>query len=229
MSVDDLAQAVGLSRSTAYRLLRVLEDELYVVHQPPLGYRLGSRLVGLAAAALPEFDLYVAVRPVLRELSHDSGETVTLHRRVGDLSILVLGEENQAQSLRRVAHLGEASLLVRGAAGQAILAHLDQEEAAQIIARTVIDEDRRSLLTSLSRIRDLGCAVSHGANHPGVNGIAATIRSTEGRSDSTSIAVSGPATRWTDERMLAFATRLNEACEQLREIFERGAVPSMQR
>ncbi len=225
--LDELSSSVGLSKSTAYRLLRVLEEELYVEHTAN-GYRLGSRLVGLAAAALPEFDVYVAVRPTLRQLARTTGETVSLHRRVGDLSILVLGEENEEQSLRRVARVGEASPLVRGAVGLSILAQLDEEDAGQVIARNVPESDHLQLAATLSDIRDAGYALSHGANHPGVSGIAAIVPSTSGRRDATSVAISGPSFRWTDDRMRSVADQLAAACAELSTLFIQGPAPALQ-
>jgi DNA-binding IclR family transcriptional regulator len=225
--LDELASSVGLSKSTAYRLLRVLEEELYVEHTA-YGYRLGSRLVGLAAAALPEFDVYVAVRPTLRQLARTTGETVTLHRRVGDLSILVLGEENEEQPLRRVARVGEASPLVRGAVGLSILALLDVADAEQVIERSVPESDRPELAAVLLDIRAAGYVLSHGANHPGVSGVAATIPSTDGRRDATSIAISGPSFRWTEDRMRGVAGELTEACAELATLFIQGPAPAFQ-
>lgn len=225
--LDELASSVGLSKSTAYRLLRVLEEELYVEHTAH-GYRLGSRLVGLAAAALPEFDVYVAVRPMLRRLTRSTGETVSLHRRVGDLSILVLGEENEEQPLRRVARVGEASPLVRGAVGLSILALLDLQDAEQVIERSLPKSDRQELTQGLVDIRAAGYALSHGANHPGVSGVAATVPSTNGRRDATSIAISGPSFRWTEDRMGEVVDELKEACSELAALFVLGPAPAFQ-
>lgn len=217
-TADELADRVGLTRSTTYRLLRVLQEELYI-DRVDGSYTLGSRLVGLAAAALPELDLYASVRPVLRRLVLESGETVTLHRRVGDLAVLVLGAENTEESLRRVARVGEAGPLFRGASGLAILASLSAEEVAGVVARAAAEPDRHAVLSQVARARELGCAISHGANHPGVNGIAAVVRSTSATAHATSIAVSGPASRWNDSRMLAFAEPLTRACDELSALF----------
>lgn len=226
-SLETLAEGTGLAKSTAYRLLRVLQDERYVERVDGSGYRLGPRLVGLAAAALPQMDLYATVRPILRRLARTSGETVTLHRRAGDLSILVLAEENEEYSLRRVAAIGEASTLCRGAAGLSILAGINTPERERLIARAAAPSDRPGIVDRLTDIRHRGVATSAGENHPGVNGISILISSTADSETSTSIAVSGPAERWSTDRMALFVPELRLAEQELSRLFqlEAGAAP----
>jgi IclR family transcriptional regulator, acetate operon repressor len=219
-SLDQLAASTGLSKSTAYRLLRVLQDEHYVERAESGGYRLGSRMVGLAAAALPELDLYAAARPILRRLAQRSQETVTLHRRAGDLAILVLAAESEEFSLRRVAQIGEATPLIRGAAGTAILAQTDESDRHAIIQRNVAPSERAALETRLADVRHRGFAVSTGANHPGVHGVAIAVPSTAASARATSIAISGPGFRWTEERMEQFAPQLREVVAELSILFE---------
>ncbi|MDJ0337312.1 IclR family transcriptional regulator C-terminal domain-containing protein [Cryobacterium sp. PH31-O1] len=124
---------------------------------------------------------------------------------INRLAVLVLGMENTEESLRRVARVGEAGPLFRGASGLAILAALSAEDVAGVVTRAAAEPDRNVVLAQVARVRELGCAISHGANHPGVNGIAAAVGSTSATAHTTSIAVSGPASRWDDSRMLANA------------------------
>jgi DNA-binding IclR family transcriptional regulator len=216
-TVDDLAAAVGLNKSTAYRLARVLQDEAYL-ERTEEGYRLGSRMVGLAAVALPQFDVYAAARPVLRRLSVASRETVTLHRRAGDLGILVLAEENDEHMLRFVARIGEATPLVRGSAGLAMLAALPDQEKDALLARGVGAARRGELREQIEQIRRDGWVLSEGANHPGASGIAVAIPSVD-TAVQVAVAVSGPSGRWTRDKRRAFAQRLIDARDELGGLF----------
>ena len=47
-SFTDIVRVTGLTRTTAHRLIRSLEDHGYVFHVGGLGYALGPRLLGLA-------------------------------------------------------------------------------------------------------------------------------------------------------------------------------------
>ncbi|HEY2206546.1 MAG TPA: IclR family transcriptional regulator [Pseudonocardia sp.] len=216
----ELEEAAGLSKSTCYRLVRVLQDELFLERQESGGYRVGSRMVGMAAAVLPRATAYAAALPTLRALAAASGETATLHVRAGSRSVLVLGAESAEQVVRRAARIGESTRLGRGASGLAILAQLPADDAERVTAGA---DDPAGVRVELDGVRADGYALSFGANHPGVAGIAAPVLGTVGRPAADgaplSAAVSGPADRWTGERMRAFAPRLLAACDQLSGLF----------
>jgi DNA-binding IclR family transcriptional regulator len=217
VGLAELAATTALSKSTCYRLLRVLQDELYLERADSGGYRIGSRLVGVAAAVLPQAALYQAAKPTLRALAEAAGETATLHVRSGERAVLVLGVESVAQVLRRAATIGETTWLGRGSAGTAILAHLDPADAEPVIAKA---DDPARLRTGLAAVREQGYVLSYGANHPGVHGIAAPVLSTfDGAAGQLSVALSGPADRWTTERMRSFADPLLAACAELSVLF----------
>jgi DNA-binding IclR family transcriptional regulator len=217
IGLNDLARRVGLSKSTCYRLLRVLQDELYVDRVEPGGYRVGTSLVALSATVLSQAALYQAARPALHALASASGETATLHVRSGDRAVLVLGVESTEQVLRRAATVGETTWLGRGSSGWAILAHLESAEAERIVGRS---EQPEALRSALGEVRRLGYAISFGANHPGVHGIAAPVMSSfTTSSGELSVALSGPAERWTEDRMLQFADLLLQTCADLAGLF----------
>ena len=80
LSQAEVAERVGLARSTVHRLLNALEDEGLVESGGPRGrYRLGPEVGRLADTA--RRGLIASIHPLLEELSHDVSETV-------DLSIL---------------------------------------------------------------------------------------------------------------------------------------------
>ncbi|MFE2318814.1 hypothetical protein ACFXC8_37910 [Streptomyces sp. NPDC059441] len=87
-------ETADLTKSTAYRLVRVLHEESYLTHNDSGGSVIGRSLMGLATAVMPRADLYASARPVLRELADLSPETATLHMRAGDEAVLVLGAES---------------------------------------------------------------------------------------------------------------------------------------
>ncbi|MCU1651776.1 MAG: hypothetical protein JWQ60_2925 [Pseudonocardia sp.] len=223
VGLADLADRTGLSKSTCYRLVRVLQDELYLDRAESGGYRIGSRLVGVAAAVLPQADRYAAARPMLRRLADATGETATMHVRSGHRGVLILGVESADQVLRRAATIGESTWLGSGSSGRSILAWLPAAEAEPVIATV---DDPPGLRAALTEVRAAGYAVSFGANHPGVHGIAAPVLSSFERAAATeplSLAVSGPAARWTEQRMREFAGELLRTCAELSVLFEHDA------
>src|ERR1700743_2160379 len=67
--ITELADKLGLHKSTTHRLIMVLESNRYVEKDSISGkYRLGSRIIELGLSALSRLDLYQVARPHLRGL-----------------------------------------------------------------------------------------------------------------------------------------------------------------
>lgn len=210
----DIAAAVGLSKSTTYRLLRVLQEESFIRRVESGGYLIGERTVGLVSAALPRLNLFAPPTPLLRELADLTGETVTVHRRSGDYAILVQAVDSTEHSLRRVARIGEAAPLHYGASGRAILASLPAVEIEQYFARGAQADRRDEMIRRLEIITARGWDASASEVNDGIAGLAAPIKGSDSSWTQGSIAVSGPADRWTPDLMHKFLPDLLRVCEQ---------------
>src|SRR4029453_11564095 len=66
---SDIAEATGLARSTAHRLLKALEAHGLLSFDVEFGYRLGPRLVRLASAAIRELPLPDPAPPSLQRVA----------------------------------------------------------------------------------------------------------------------------------------------------------------
>jgi IclR family transcriptional regulator, acetate operon repressor len=214
--LDDLAREVGLNKSTAYRLLRVLQEEGYAARMPQGGYRLGDAVAALAAGTTTPAASLEAARPALQELSEGTAETVTLHRRAGDVVVLAVGVESEQHVLRQVVRPGETTPLTRGCAGVAILASLPAAERAELIEAMPGAEARSVARTRIEEALVDGFAVSRAANHPGVFGIAVAVPARDpDRGSTLSVAVSGPEGRWTEDRAVRSLPQLRACASRL--------------
>src|SRR4051812_5994309 len=75
LTLSQIADRVGLARSTVYRLVAALEQEKFVVAASSTrGFRLGPGLASLTMAATR--DLTTLIRPFLADLSAELNETV---------------------------------------------------------------------------------------------------------------------------------------------------------
>ncbi|GAA0274735.1 IclR family transcriptional regulator [Cryptosporangium japonicum] len=94
MPVAGIADALGLSRATAYRLVERLRDEGWLISEGHGGpVRLGPTAAQLAAAALESVDLREVAIPVLRELVEATGETANLAVPNGTEMVFVAREQ----------------------------------------------------------------------------------------------------------------------------------------
>ncbi len=86
LSLAQIAQRVGLARSTVQRIVDALRAEQFVMAaSPTAGVRLGPALIRLAASACVEFDQIT--RPIMAELSQAVGETVDLSVLKGNSAV----------------------------------------------------------------------------------------------------------------------------------------------
>jgi IclR family acetate operon transcriptional repressor len=119
--------------------------------------------------------------------------------------------------LRRTHKPGETWPLTTGGTGCAYLAHVsDQEVQAALEARPLatqraLDDFHRTLAMA----KATGIAIPRESEHiAGMQGMAAAVLGRDGMPVAM-ISISGPANRWTQERMSQFAARLSAAARDL--------------
>lgn len=116
-SLAELQVATGLPRATAHRLAVALEQHGLVRRNADGRFTLGLRLIGLGRAAGEGFALREAARPILEQLQADTGESVQLFVRQGEVRVCVDAVESP-HGLRWIVPVGAVLPLERGSAGR---------------------------------------------------------------------------------------------------------------
>ena len=116
-----LADASGLPRPTAYRLLVALEAHRLVARDVTGAFGLGPRLAELAVRAGPALDLAAVAGPVLARLHEATGESVQLYVRSGDRRLCVAAAD-AGTGLRDSVPVGALLPLDVGSGGKILLA-----------------------------------------------------------------------------------------------------------
>ena len=194
-TIRDLATQLGVPRTTVYRILNTLQFHGMVVRGVDGAYRLGPRLLSLAARATDEeaFDLAALATPHLRRLSSETGEASKLSVVEGD-RILVVAAVPGSRAYALTANPGEYLPLAAGAAGKLLLAQRPASERASVVARLALEGGQteaaaRKFGRELSEIRRLGWAEDTGEYAPSVCAYAAPVVAASGQ---TVAAVSVP-------------------------------------
>src|SRR6266849_7295891 len=134
LSLGQIAERVGLARSTVQRIVAALEAEKLLIAASPSGrVRLGPTILRLAASARTDF--VALARPFLVRLSDELGETVDLAIVKQDHLIFV-DQVIGPQRLRAVSAVGETFPLYCTANGKAHLAQLDDTAVEQLMGRS---------------------------------------------------------------------------------------------
>jgi len=132
LTLGQIAQRVGLARSTVQRIVDALREEQFVIAASPTsGVRLGPALIRLAASASVDFDH--VTRPFMTSLSHAIGETVDLSVLKGRSAVFT-DQVQGRHRLRTVSAVGESFPLYCTANGKAILSLLSNEQVDRLIS-----------------------------------------------------------------------------------------------
>jgi DNA-binding IclR family transcriptional regulator len=131
MGVTEIARALGVAPGTAFRGLDALQRaHLLARHPSAPRYVPGPTAFGLRHSLLAQFRIRDVALPYLRQLASASGETCSLHVRIGWYAARIATAPGTAE-MTSGAMLNGTELLSAGFAGRAILAFLDRNQAAQ--------------------------------------------------------------------------------------------------
>lgn len=217
--ITELAQRTHLTVSTTHRLVRTLTDA-GLLHQDPRTerYQLGPALVVLGRKAEQRLG-YRQALPLLEELARVTGESINLGIRAGDEVRVVLDVVSR-QPLRFSQTAGSRVPMHVSAMGKCLLANtgdIDDQidrlgDLVQATHRTITDRDQ--LRQELESVRERGWALNDEERNPGVRAIAAPVLQPGGAAIGA-IAIQGPTTRITDDRLPELAALLDKTTHQV--------------
>jgi DNA-binding IclR family transcriptional regulator len=202
LGTNEIARRVGVTPSTASRLLATLVRGGYVEHVENSGrYRLGVRLVHLGNAVVARLDLREVARPHLRALVAETGETATLSAP-GERDAITVDFVQSSSSVQSVARIGRPSVSHATATGKVQLAfgtaELPPGPLRAFTNRTITD--RTELARELALVRRRGWAQAAGEREEGLNAVAAPVFASTGELAAI-LGVQGPASRFDADAM----------------------------
>ncbi|MGZ4672222.1 MAG: IclR family transcriptional regulator [Ilumatobacteraceae bacterium] len=215
LRVTTVANDLGVSHSTAHRLLAVLVHRGLIEHdERRRTYQRGAGLAALAAAILRNDDLVQRAKPTLDSLAEQLDETVHLTvLRSSRVMFVAVAEGSRA--VRAADRTGTTLPAHRTAAGKAILASLSAdalERWLRAVEPAVGDLDRGDLVRDLAAVRACGFAVNRGDTEPDLWAVAAPV--IKAGVAVASITVGRPVSR-ADEKWVAEAGHAVTAAAQL--------------
>lgn len=220
LSLTELARAVGLNKTTAYRMLTALESEGMVLRHPQTGaYRLGPGVIELGGRAVRASDLPSIAHAELHALAAQSGETVTLEILSGE-QVLILAEIQSAHRLTGAQSVGTVWPLHATSTGKAILACLPDKTRAALIqpplhqftSTTVTNPE--ALLAELNQVRQQGYSTAIDEIETGYSAVGAAILNVNGE-PAGAISVGGPTSRLTRGRLIEVAALVTGAAARI--------------
>jgi IclR family acetate operon transcriptional repressor len=209
LTLTALARSVALPPSSAHRLLTTLQRQRFVRFEPAaMSWSIGVQAFVVGNAFARSRDVVALAIPYMRRLMEKTGETVNLYVVNGGEAIC-MAQIQSPQMIRAISRPGGGVGMHRSAAGKAILAHMSQDEVAELVTKHGLSRSTRNTIVSLkklkaelARTRARGFAVDDEEFALGLRCIAAPILD-ERSSAQAAVSVAGPLARMTDERLAA--------------------------
>lgn len=165
MGVGEIADAIGVSRSTAFTLLQTMVARGFVADTRIGGarlYRLGLALVHLGDRAVAEMGITQVATPVLQQLT-DATQLTSRLAVLDDGYAVAIGRVDAPGPFRMTASLGRRELPHCSSVGKALLARLPGERVMAILTRLGMPRRTEHTLTShAALIADLELTAARG-------------------------------------------------------------------
>ncbi len=200
-TIPEVAAAVGLSRSTTYRIAERLRELGFLeVNATTNRWRLGREAVQLGVAALQSTDVMQVAPELLRALLEMVGEAVNLAVFDAD-SMVLLYREQGPKSVTISSRLGSHRPMHASAVGKAFLSAMGERERRVLLGRIAMKRYTEHTLTSLvalerdvAEIRTRGYSMDRSEFEATLACTAAAVFDHR-RQPVAAISVSGPAER----------------------------------
>ncbi|WP_172978246.1 IclR family transcriptional regulator [Microbacterium sp. SYP-A9085] len=216
--VSDAAVMLGVSVSTAHRLLAMLQFHDFVMQETgSRSYVAGPALLDIGLAVVRSMDIRTLALPVLAEFANRLGETLHLVRLEGAKARYIVSAEG-ANALRVADRTGRVVPAHTSATGRALLAELSEKEFKRLLPELIaLNEgdafDEQALRDELDRTRERGYAFNVGGDD-GIASMAAVIRDADGRA-LAAISISGPVARIQHGNRAVLVRHLHAAAAKL--------------
>jgi IclR family KDG regulon transcriptional repressor len=232
LSLTEIAEEVGMNKSTIHRLLATLESKHFIMRDKTTGmYQLGFLFIELASILLDDLDVKRWAKPYLEDLSAQSGETV-------DLAVLDKGQVvylqvvESPQRVKIAAAVGEQLPAYCTATGKAFLAFLPDPQVQQILSQGMTFFTEKTLVSAqelhknLQETRERGFAISEEEYEKDINAVAAPILDAN-KNPIAVIAIVGPSYRMPYERLLNLGLMLIETTGVIAQEVGLAALPQI--
>ena len=218
--LTELARAVGLNKTTVYRLLKALESEGMLARSPATdAYRLGPEIIALGARALRSNDLRRASRVELEALAHQTGETASLEVLVED-QVLILDEVQGHYLIGSSPSIGTRWPAHATSTGKVLLAELSQRERKAVLQPPLAKLTENTIATlaalreELARVREQGYATACEELEVGYVAVGAPVRNLDGQV-MAAISLGGPSMRLTADRVAELVAPVRQAADRI--------------
>lgn len=207
VSLAQVAQELGVSKSTAHALLQTLKQFGFVTRVlPGPRYLLGMALMRLGEQVKRRMPITEAAQPHLESLAAATGCTARLVVADNGYPLYVSRVEGEG-AVQFTAQVGRRERPHSTGVGKIILASMSDEDVMALMRRRGMERitphtitDPESLLRELEHIREVGYALDRGEEAEGIMCVAAGLTDPSGHCVGA-ISISGLSIRMNEDRI----------------------------
>jgi IclR family acetate operon transcriptional repressor len=209
VTVGDVAQLLGIGRSSAHRVLSALVHRDFAEQGVTREYRAGHRLPVRRPGGDPLSRLRASAAPAMKDLAEKTGETVFLQVLRGrDVHFIATVESRQAVRVGDRTGLVLPAHMVSG--GRAMLATMSDEDVIALHSGSRLAADPRSLRRTLDDVRAKGFGTNVTETRSGFVALGVAVGGTEDHARSA-VSLGVPEFRYAPNRLPAYLTALRHA------------------
>lgn len=220
--VRELAEELGLGKSSVQRILATLASEGFVKKNKETNkYELGVSVLELSSIVLGHLDLHNESLPIIKSLVEKWNETSHLSV-LEDLKVVYLCKVESDNSIKLITHSGRHNPPHCTSSGKLLLAHSDPS-LLEVIFKRGLEKFTPNTITDpelfrkeLAEIYERGYSVSFEELRMGVISVSAPIRDHTGKV-TAAINFVGPTHRFSKQRINLLANELIRAGEIISE------------
>lgn len=188
MTLSEIAEALKVSRSAAFRAVYTLAQTGFLLHDPARQvYALGPSVMRLGYGVMASREIVGVALPELERLRNDTDWSAHLGVRDGR-RVLYLLRVPSHMGLGSIVHVGSRLPAAATAMGRVLLADLDQEALVALYRDASFDRapgrsprSMAALLAQWKEDRQTGLVEQRGQFEAGVVGVAAPVRDMTGQ------------------------------------------------
>ena len=182
ISIKQIIDQTGLTRSRAMRLIGTLESRRYIVEDPRTrNFYPGIKLSILGKAFERYNNVEIITRPVIKRVAMETGESATFYVIDGSERVALVREEG-THAIRLSVVEGQRLPIHAGASAKIMLAFGPEELLEKKLANGTLPKitshtitDPNQLKEEIEKVRKQGYAISKGENIIDANAIAAPV------------------------------------------------------
>jgi len=234
VSPKELAERLGIDRSSAYRLLYTLMDCGYLIQDPQTRSFVPNsvKFLSLSGKIVSKLDWLKLADQQLKKLRDETRETANLGLLEKN-HLIYVKQELSDNAVRVFNILGVERPVHSSSLGKAIVAFLDEPALSKLLDEIELTARTPKTITNkdifrlhLEMVRKQGYALDDEENYEGVRCIAAPIFGYDGQIIA-SMGISGPTSRITLDKMPSYIEHVLRATSELSE--KLGYVPPQSR